>query len=141
MKLKKSRILTLFLGFLLSLFIFSSCTERVIKNDEETQIMIKEDYANFFGKDDDNIQLETIDIILYLGIYGTAYVSMLTCKDVVYIAEVWTENIEIYSFKYTSSNRIWVWFEHEFYTLTDAYNKKILDLENISSIYDNYCKI
>lgn len=140
--MKKRIFLVLLLGgFILGLFIFSSCAERIIKNDTQTQLTIKEDYIKFFWKDDDNIKLDTVDIILYLGIYDTAYVSMLTCKDAEYTAEVWTENIEKYAFKYTSSNRIWVWFEHEFYTLTEAYNKNILKLEHIRLIYDNYCNI
>lgn len=94
------------------------------------EIRIKEKYYNYkqyFGN------IEELEFDRYLGMYNDADVFRFKKSG---IDDINYEIIEDYVFRYpTSASNYEVLYNNKFYTLTEAYDKKILSYENIKQIF------
>ena len=104
---------------------------------EEMEERIKKDYCIFRNA---NIDSDEIKIaFIYWGTYN-GYVSMSIYNLYgVHIQAIRKENVAGYEFIYSNpSQKIQIWKDGEFYTLTDVYEKGLLKENDIKNIYYYY---
>lgn len=112
-----------------------------IKISEDMQEKIKSKYVSeYLLKYNENASIDEVHIDKFYGVYNNAYVLIMSNDYVEYRTAITYEVILTYRFQYSNSNKIKVFYEDSFYSLTSAYLNKILSDEDIREIYKKFIK-
>jgi len=103
---------------------------------EETVQKIREDYlkSNPGLLKNEDFKLEDIKISAYFGTYNSCIVMRITTRYHLYLTVMGTEEVAGYNFQYSSSARITVWRNGDFYRLDSLYEQGILTQHDIKDI-------
>lgn len=112
----------LFVYLFLSLTVFSSC--------KNSNIAMKRDYA-----EDKKIQISDVIIEHDLGSYSDARVVYITYKEAHEVTAAQYEKVDDNLFYNSDSLTMKVYYDHEFYSLNEAFNNDILSSKDIDEIY------
>ncbi len=125
------------LGIIMVGFMFVMCLMGC-KSEKEKEILIKEDYLEYaISLGEKDLTIENIEIIDNYGEYNGAYVVKMNrgAYQVLTMIEVGGLN-----FQFPDSNTPLVWKNRTFYELEDAYQKNILNLDNLTNLQDKINK-
>lgn len=125
------------LGIIMVGFMFVMCLMGC-KSEKEKEILIKEDYLEYaISLGEKDLTIENIEIIDNYGEYNGAYVVKMNrgAYPVLTMIEVGGLN-----FQFPDSNTPLVWKNRTFYELEDAYQKNILNLDDLTNLQDKINK-
>lgn len=77
------------------------------KIDEQIENRIKQSYSNYYSQE----KVEEVIIDRYLGTYNGSVAIMIGYKNNEYTSVCWEEKIAGVTFKYSDSQRIYIWKE------------------------------
>lgn len=140
MKKRLVRMLSVLLTVML-IFSLVSCDNSNGNDDtlsEELETEIREAYLDWIPNS--SAIINQIHIKHFFCEYNGAY-AVYIVGGIAYYYSVTTEIVGGVRFVYPDSNRIRVYFNGEFFTLTQAYEQKILSKRNLRKIADIYYDI
>ncbi len=104
--------------------------------DKAAIAYIKQQYAEKHASESSHIDATVDDIIVcnYRGIINKTFVLMVNCKCESYSKEAHTEVVGGVTINYPDGRSYTVWNGNNFYTIAEAYEKSILNIEDIEKI-------
>jgi len=112
-----------------------------IKINDDMIKKIKSKYVSeYLLKYNENASIDEVHIDKFFGVYNDAYVLIMSNDYVEYLTVLTYDNVIGYTFQYSNNNKIKVFFEASFYTLSEAYLKNVLSGEDIRDIHEKFIK-
>ena len=125
------------LGIIMVGFMFVMCLMGC-KREKKKEILIKEDYLAYaISLGEKNLTIENIEIIDNYGEYNGAYVVKMNRGA--YQVQTMIE-VGGLTFQFPDSNTPLVWKNRTFYEMEDAYQKNILNLDDLTILQDKINK-
>lgn len=100
--------------------------------DKTTQALLASAYVKWLGVGED----AKAYVMNYYGMYQGGTFVLMDCDKLLYTEALWDEIIEDVVIHYNNGNRIYYFKDGTFYTLTEAYEKEMIVLDNLYKIAD-----
>ena len=103
----------------------------------ETEMRIKQDFLEFHTKPisrDPDATVDDVEILEYYGTNNICIAVMMTDRFTGYLTVVVSETVDGMTFYYGSSNRMLIWADGKFHHLQEAYDKGLLNKEDLKGM-------
>lgn len=131
----KLKLFILFILLVFSLSIVGCKSDQIPEEDMTIEEIIRTDYLNIYLlPDDKDAKIDRVMIKHHYGEFNNSHVVMMTDNDMDVRPTLGEETIDGVTIKYNNSYRIKVWNQGKFYTLEEAYEANLLQINDITKI-------